>query len=106
MKAIKKWMPGCAAWGKTGSISSDRVKNLTAFSFQVAKFLAFGQQYGAAVLSMRFGCMYDHGDGLKFCDSLQQAPKDANVVVGAVLRVPPVNPEADLSPGQAVSRFL
>ena len=99
-------MPGCAAWGKTGSISSDRVKNLTAFSFQVAKFLAFGQQYGAAVLSMRFGCMYDHGDGLKFCDSLQQAPKDANVVVGAVLRVPPVNPEADLSPGQAVSRFL
>ena len=51
---------------------------------------------------MRFGCIYDHGDGLKFCDSISQAPKDANVLVGAVLRVP----GSDLSPVKAISRFF
>ena len=68
--------------------------------------MTFGQQYGAAVLSLRFGCLYDHGDGLKFCDSIHQAPKDANVVVGAVLRVPPTSPESDQSPMKAISRFF
>jgi hypothetical protein len=73
---------------------------------QVSKYLSFGQQIGSAILSIRFGCMYDHGDGLKFCDSLHLAPKDANVVVGAVLRVPPSSRDPDSGPMKATSRFF
>ena len=68
--------------------------------------MTFGDQKDVSVLSIRLGCMYDHGDGLKFCDSVAIAPKDANVVVGAVLRVPPAAPGSDVSQINAVSRFF
>ena len=32
------------------------------------------------------GCMYDNGDGIKFCPEVCAAPAGANVIVGAVLR--------------------
>ena len=32
------------------------------------------------------GCMYDNGDGVKFCPDVCSAPVGANVIVGAVLR--------------------
>jgi hypothetical protein len=50
--------------------------------------------------------MYDHGDGLKFCDAMSKVPADANVVVGAVLRVPPGSSDVDPGAGQAISRFF
>ena len=40
-------------------------------------------------LFVRKGCIYDNGDGPKFCDSPKQAPKDANVIVGAIFKVLP-----------------
>ncbi len=50
--------------------------------------------------------MYDHGDGLKFCESVAIAPKDANVIVGAVIRVPPPIPGVDVSQINAICRFF
>ena len=87
-------------------VSGPNIIQLMFFLQQVSKYLSFGQQIGSAILSMRFGCMYDHGDGLKFCDSINLAPKDANVVVGAVLRVPPSSRDPDLGPMKATSRFF
>ena len=38
-------------------------------------------------LFVRKGCIYDNGDGPKFCESPKQAPKDSNVIVGAIFKV-------------------
>lgn len=38
-------------------------------------------------LFVRKGCIYDNGDGPKFCDSPSAAPKDSNVIVGAIFKV-------------------
>ena len=35
------------------------------------------------------GCIYDNGDGPKFCENPNQAPKDSNVIVGAIFKVLP-----------------
>jgi hypothetical protein len=53
-------------------------------------------------LSIRLGCIYDHGDGLKFCESISQAPKDSNIVVGAVMKIP----QLDGKSPQVFSRFF
>jgi len=53
-------------------------------------------------LSIRLGCIYDHGDGLKFCESLNQAPKDANVVIGAVIKIP----QSEGTTSRILSRFF
>ena len=50
---------------------------------ELAKRLAAGEATSAEV---RMGCMYDNGDGVKFCPDVCSAPAGANVVVGAVLR--------------------
>ena len=40
-------------------------------------------------LFVRKGCIYDNGDGPKFCEHPSAAPKDANVIVGAIFKVLP-----------------
>lgn len=59
-------------------------------------------------LFVRKGCIYDNGDGPKFCETPSAAPKDANVIVGAIFKVLPKvlgtkKPKVDLMrffPGQ------
>lgn len=41
-----------------------------------------------AKLFVRKGCIFDNGDGAKFCDDVKLAPKDSNVIVGAIFRIP------------------
>ena len=36
---------------------------------------------------IRKGCIYDSGDGPKFCESSSSAPKDSNVIIGAIFKV-------------------
>ena len=48
--------------------------------------------------SFRMGCMYDHGDGVKWCDSPEAAPAGANVILGAIVDI-----EVD---GNVISRFV
>ena len=46
-------------------------------------------------LFVRKGCIFDNGDGPKFCDNPKSAPKDSNVIVGAIFKVlPPKNSNA------------
>ena len=42
-------------------------------------------------LFVRKGCIYDNGDGPKFCDNPSAAPKDSNVIIGAIFKVLPRN---------------
>ena len=49
---------------------------------------------------VKLGCIYDNGDGLKFCDDPDKAPKEANIVVGAIVKIPPI--ESD--PTKQISR--
>ncbi len=42
-------------------------------------------------LFVRKGCIYDNGDGPKFCDNPSAAPKDSNVIIGAIYKVLPKN---------------
>ena len=51
---------------------------------------------------VKLGCIYDNGDGLKFCDDPDKAPKEANIVVGAIVKIPPI--ESD--PTKQISRFV
>ena len=51
---------------------------------EMAKKLSAASGDGDA--EMRMGCMYDNGDGIKFCPDVCAAPVGANVIVGAVLR--------------------
>ena len=51
---------------------------------------------------MKLGCIYDNGDGLKFCENPDNAPREANVVVGAIVKIPPI--EQDLA--KQISRFV
>ena len=39
------------------------------------------------ILFIRKGCIYDSGDGPKFCESSSSAPKDSNVIIGAIFKV-------------------
>ena len=68
----KKWMPSCAAWGKTGSISSDWVKNMS-MSTTVNIRLHFSQDmiwFDLAILTwstnklIRFRFMVTHAEKL------------------------------------------
>lgn len=38
-------------------------------------------------LFVRRGCIYDNGDGPQFCEKPSCAPKDSNVIVGAIFKV-------------------
>ncbi len=40
-------------------------------------------------LFVRTGCIYDTGDGPKFCENPASAPKDSNVIVGAIFKILP-----------------
>ena len=51
---------------------------------------------------VKLGCIYDNGDGLKFCEDPDKAPKEANIVVGAIVKIPPI--ESD--PTKQISRFV
>ncbi len=37
--------------------------------------------------AIRMGCMYDNGDGVKFCQDAASAPAGSNVIVGAIVRL-------------------
>ena len=51
---------------------------------------------------VKLGCIYDNGDGLKFCENPDKAPKESNVVVGAIVKIPPV----EENPVKQISRFV
>ena len=51
---------------------------------------------------VKLGCIYDNGDGLKFCEDPDKAPKEANIVVGAIVKIPPIEEDA----GKQVCRFV
>ena len=51
---------------------------------------------------VKLGCIYDNGDGLKFCENPDKAPKEANIVVGAIVKIPPLEENAM----KQISRFV
>lgn len=63
----------------------------------IGKKLKEGEKNGAGGF-FRMGCMYDHGDGVKWSDSPEEAPAGANVILGAIVDI-----EVD---GKALSRFV
>ena len=44
---------------------------------------------------IRKGCIYDSGDGPKFCESSSSAPKDSNVIIGAIFKVMDQKPKKE-----------
>ena len=38
---------------------------------------------------MRPGCIFDSGDGLKYAEDYTGCPDTANIVVGAIVKIPP-----------------
>ena len=68
----------------------------------LAEFELVGKKLKEAEINgsgtFRIGCMYDHGDGVKWSDSPETAPVGANVILGAIVDI-----EVD---GNVISRFV
>ena len=72
------------------------LKSMFANSEEAIKILPTLEEFISAMtadpekgLFVRKGCIYDNGDGPKFCDNPSAAPKDSNVIIGAIYKVLP-----------------
>ena len=55
---------------------------------------------------MRPGCIFDSGDGLKYAEDYTGCPDTANIVVGAIVKIPPSEEATTTEEQEGIGRYI